>query len=285
MDIKLWKSIGEFVGVNKYPSLPCPFCGEIDLEMDSSSLHHKSFSENFENKAKYLSRHHQAVKEKEYAEEIKQSELIKSASEKDTLSGLLSTLFFIASDAFKDNYELGQFAGFMQCNSCNEYLSISGLSQKKIDLKDNEPVKPIRVKVENFGFPILMFDINQYVPEIVERELHDAFRYFHFDPNSSAAKLRRAIESFCHVLDSEGKSLHQQINNLPERFSMEKRFLQTLRLVGNEGTHADGVDEDDLLQAFDIFHNVLSVFTRLHELQALESSHEILSLKFDKKLK
>ena len=127
-----------------------------------------------------------------------------------------------------------------------------------------------------------MFEISSIAPSSIQFELLGAFSYFHIDTNSSASKLRRAIDKFCSELGMKPNTLARQIKELETKYSTEADFLNTLRLVGNEGTHSDNVNEDDLLLAFDIVEEVLAIFPRLAKLERLKAPQAQLEDKFDK---
>ena len=127
-----------------------------------------------------------------------------------------------------------------------------------------------------------MFEISSIAPSSIQFELLGAFSYFHIDTNSSASKLRRAIDKFCSELGMKPNTLARQIKELETKYSTEADFLNTLRLVGNEGTHSDNVNEDDLLLAFDIVEEVLAIFPKLAKLERLKAPQAQLEDKFDK---
>nr|WP_243749561.1 DUF4145 domain-containing protein [Pseudoteredinibacter isoporae] len=109
----------------------------------------------------------------------------------------------------------------------------------------------------------------------------DAFKQFHFDPLSSASKLRRAIERFCEGEGASGGNLHRKIESLQNVMPDEAGYLMTLKLVGNEGTHAHDVTEDDLLQAFNLFEVVLSIFERREKFRLVSKHRDQLNEKFE----
>ncbi|TOL40633.1 hypothetical protein CGH98_24360, partial [Vibrio parahaemolyticus] len=49
---------------------------------------------------------------------------------------------------------------------------------------------------------------------------------------------------------------------MAKEFPQEARWLESLKLVGNEATHADRVSEDDLLDSYKVFEVVLDIFRR-----------------------
>lgn len=281
MNKELWKSLSGFVFLEKYPGLPCPYCGESALAFEAQSITVRVLSDKFKLQAQYHSRHYNNVKEHQRNTDELTGNLLGKAWDTHPFLGVLGGFGAIALEVDKEKNKYGQFSGFMKCKACSDYVAVNGLSLHYLEKPDSTPQK-LKLKVESFSLPLPLFPINEFVPYSVEKELLGAFSYYHFDPSSSANKLRRAMERFCDSLGAEGKTLHARLKNLPAEYQREARFLNTLRLVGNEGTHDDGVAEDDLLHAFDIFHKVLEIFPRLEELKQLEETDALLIKKFDK---
>ena len=174
----------------------------------------------------------------------------------------------------------------MNCDNCGDNIAINGLCQVPIRVMSEQSELPTLYKVEHFSSPIPLFEIEKDVPASVQIELLGAFSYFHIDTNSSASKLRRAIEQFCIQLGAEGKNLYRQLDSLKTQYPIEISLLDTLRLVGNEGTHSHGLDvtEDDLLTAFKIFKEVITIFRKQRILSELQSDQITLNEKFDNKI-
>jgi hypothetical protein len=275
-----WKSILGFVALDKYPNLPCPYCHQESLNIDKNSIVSRKVSENYKNMA---SRHFNIEQNKQKDESLEQGKLIKDMWDTNSLLGVLGAVGYAIYQVAKPNYDFCKFTAFMTCASCNDNVAVIGLSQEHTKKTINEKQLPPLYKVEQFSIPVPMFEISPAVPVSIQFELLGAFNYFHIDTNSSANKLRRAIESFCAELGMKGNNLGRQIKELKEFYPTEADFLNTLRLVGNEGTHSDGVNEDDLLLAFDIVEEVLAIFPRLAKLERLKTPQAKLEDKFDKK--
>ena len=279
MNKEKWKSILGFVALEKYPNLPCPYCHQETLNIDESSIVSRVVSENYKEIA---SRHFILEQEKQKKEGLEQGELVREQWETNPLLGVLGAVGVVANKIAKPSYHFCKFTAFMTCTSCGDNVAVTGLSQEHTQ-KASEQQLPSLYKIEQFSVPIPMFKINDSVPVSIQLELLGAFSYFHIDTCSSANKLRRAIENFCTELGFEGNNLARQIEQLKKEHPTEAEFLNTLRLVGNEGTHSDGVNENDLLLAFDIVEEVLAIFPRLDKLNRLKAPQKILIDKFDKK--
>ncbi len=229
------------------------------------------------------SRHFNLEQIKLQQEKLEQSKQVKELFDSKSLLGVLGAVGLIVNEVIKPNYHFCKFTAFMVCGHCGDNVAVTGLSQEHKKKTVNESQLPALFKVDHFSVPIPMFNIHSLVPVSIQFELLGAFSYFHVDTSSSANKLRRAIEKFCSELGMEGSNLGRQIEQLKRSHPVEAGLLNTLRLVGNEGTHSDGVHEDDLLMAFDIVEEVLTIFPRLDKLKQLEKPQAILSEKFDKK--
>jgi len=282
VNINLWKSILGFVAIDKYPNLPCPYCFKETLNIDRDSIVSREVSDNYKNIA---SRHFNLEIEKQREESLKHGDTVKEMWESNSLLGTIGAIGFVINEVLKPSYNFHKFTAFMSCKNCGDNVAVMGLSQEHKKKTENEKQLPALYKIDHFSTPISIFKINEQVPASIQFELLGAFSYFHIDTNSSANKLRRAIENFCSELGMANNTLGRQIIQLKQFHPVEAGLLNTLRLVGNEGTHANGVLEDDLLMAFDIVEEVLALFPRLEKLERLKASQEILINKFDKKKK
>jgi len=281
MNIDDWKAVTRFVALDKYPLLPCPYCHQIDLEFDESSIQSHPVSKNYEIVA---SRHYKLENERNQQKTEKNIKMAKDMIQSNSFVGFIGVVGLTLVESSKPNYHFCKFVAFMRCNWCNDNVAVMGLVQEHTKKPgDKKQLHPL-YKIEHFSIPITMFQIHDYIPTSILTELYGAFSFFHIDTNSSAHKLRRAMEKFCEELNAKGNNLNRQINSLKNtEFSIEADLLDTLRLVGNEGTHSDGVDEDDLLAAFSIFEEVLTVFRRIGKLKELQVSKKALTTKFDAK--
>jgi hypothetical protein len=275
-----WKSILGFVALDKYPNLPCPYCHQESLNIDENSIVSRKVSENYK---KIASRHFHLAQNKQQESMLEKNKLMKDMWESDSLIGIFGAAAVFINEVVKPSYHFCKFTAFMTCASCNDNIAVIGLSQEHTKKTPNEKQLPSIYKLEQFSIPVPMFEINPAVPSSIHLELLGAFNYFHIDTNSSASKLRRAIEKFCNELGMKPNTLARQIKELETKYPIEASFLNTLRLVGNEGTHSDNVNEDDLLLAFYIVEEVLAIFPRLAKLERLKTPQAKLEDKFDKK--
>ncbi|MBA6415569.1 DUF4145 domain-containing protein [Colwellia sp. 6M3] len=280
MNTSKWKSILGFVALDEYPNLPCPYCHQESLNIDESSIISREVSNNYK---KIASRHFNLELTKQKEKAVVQEKLIGKMLGSNSVLGLFGAAAVIYHEVVKPNYHFCKFTAFMTCASCNDNITVTGLSQEQAEQDTEKKQLPSLYKIDHFSVPVPMFEISPTVPASIQLELLGAFNYFHIDTNSSASKLRRAIEKFCSELGMKPNALARQIKELETKYPTEASFLNTLRLVGNEGTHSDNVDEDDLLLAFDIVEEVLAIFPRLAKLERLKAPQAQLEDKFDKK--
>jgi hypothetical protein len=243
-DKQLWVRLVEFHPLEIYPALPCPYCGQQKLTIDSLSLSYRDMASNAKDKAFQRS---------------------------------LETSYRKVSDTFKDNELIGiiigigtfvdcvnsrpaKFSGFCECAACGGNVAVVGTAifPTTRGEKSGEP----KLKVEYFSPAVPMFTLDSTAPEAVVTEVLQAFQHFHCDPTASGAKVRRAMEKVCEALGHKKRTLHDSIEALSHEYPQEAKWLRTLKLVGNEASHADRVTEDDLLASFQVLNAVLDVFRR-----------------------
>lgn len=203
------------------------------------------------------------------------------------------------SDAFRSNTFLGVLAGisslyfnaqitpakftcFFNCKNCGGDVSATGTSQIPVANKNQTAFDVPSLKVEYFSPPVPIFNIDSAVPTTVKEEVLQSFNHFHSDLSSSGAKLRKSVEKICSELGFNEKNLHCSISSMEKHFPEEASLLHSLKLLGNEATHSDSVNEDDLLDAFEVQEFVLGVFKRRDEKKKISDTANKLKLKFDK---
>jgi hypothetical protein len=270
LNINSWKKIFSFTLTDEYPSITCPYCSAETLKIQQDSLVLKQISR--EQAEKSYKKYAQIKKQKE----DKISEAAKEFKSETLLGAVFSVGAVLLLDHTADfNGDPSLMNGFMQCQSCGGNVSINGLA-----IDSNRGENNIRLKVEYFSPCVPVFRISENVPEIIMTELQNSFLHIHFDPNSAASKLRRAIEQFCSDWGAKGKNLHQQICSLKERHPEEAEYLESLKLLGNEGTHASNVEEVDLLYAYKVFQFVLELYDRKARYQLAKEDYEKIITKF-----
>ena len=274
-NLQKWQRIVGFVKLDDYPSLPCPYCNEEQLCIDTESLQFRKLPEGT---AAKTSRKYQSEKSISAEQAQSTSQQIMASESNFFLKFLLAAGTYHQYTSNPANGEPNLFCGFFSCQNCQQSVTASGLYMRSFSLDKKE--KPPAIKVEHFSPTVPIVSVSTFTPDSIQVELNDAFKHFHFDPASSASKLRRAIESFCDDMQVKGKGLHQRICSLKEHYPEIAEYLEPLKLVGNEGTHAHDVTEIDLLHAFEIFKFVLEIYDRKARYIATRDNYEQLVHKF-----
>lgn len=279
MNEKIWKSIAGFVPLSKYPVLPCPYCHKVALSLDTATVQTRSLPAKYKAMA---GRHYQDVDKAKQARMNQTMVNTKEALESDSMLGFILGLGTVAAEYTADVESMAHSIAFLQCQQCSGAVSAVGLA-KVFTPKSSQKIKREgELKFEYFTPPIPMMPLSPNVPEDIQSEIRDAFKHYHFDPPSAASKLRRAIEKFCKDSKAEGASLHHQISSLKKTLPLEAQYLEALKLVGNEGTHSDGVNEDDLLLAFEVIQYVLEHYDRKKRFEETLDHYKKIKEKFDK---
>ena len=279
MNEQIWKSIAGFVPVNEYPKLPCPYCGIDELCLDPESVRTKPLPAKYKEMA---GRHYRDLEKEQKARVAQNNKDLKEAYEEDTFLGILIGVGSVLAEISRDIESMAQTTAFLECSKCKGAVSAVGLAKVFTSKSKTNLVRPSEVKFEYFTPSVPMMALSKNLPRTIRLELMDAFKHYHFDPPSSASKLRRAIEKFCIDNEAQGKNLHRQIESLKTFLPLEAQYLEALKLVGNEGTHSDGVNEDDLLLAFQVIQYVLEHYDRKKRFEETFKHYEKINEKFHK---
>jgi len=266
MDREIWQSIIGFVSQQRYPVLPCPYCMEKSLAIDIESINYRKSTPS---------------QERDFFTKELDSELQKY-SEITKQNTFLGVLLYLGAAASNMQKEYAKFICFFKCKNCGGDVSAAGTSQCPLDRKNTTIAEKSLLKIEYFSPPVPFFNVGASVPISVKNEVLQSFNHFHSDLLTSGAKLRRSIEKLCSELGFKGKTLHGSISAMTEKFPREAELLHSLKLLGNEATHADSVSEEDLLNAFEIQEYVLGMFERIEAEKRAEEKAKKLMNKFDR---
>lgn len=169
------------------------------------------------------------------------------------------------------------FCGILKCNNpkCIEVISVSGLYLTNIQsgrqLPDGSYIEEsLSYYNPKFFYPNLrFFNLPVGIPKEIRDQIDLAFSLYFYDNNSCANKIRTAIEL---VLDhirapkrkknKNGKlvtipNLHQRIKNFSKAKPKLCELFLALKIIGNEGSHTNNTQTDDVLDAFEILEMVL----------------------------
>lgn len=240
----LWESLKNFTSPDSYPVLPCPYCSSISLKLQPDTFEHRGAPSYFGNFS--VNRHNSAA-----------AANFKAAISNNKFIEILAH-GVMAYDNIK--YDPGKFIVFFECENCSNTVSATGSARVPNHLSDERSF--ITIKAEYFSPSLPIFPIEDCVPNSIAEEILHAFNYFHSDLPASGGKLRRAMEKMCVELGFSEKTLHKSIEAMTIKYPDEAAWLAALRLVGNEATHSDGIDENDLLHSFEVFEAALHIFKR-----------------------
>ena len=260
---EIFEKIIGFQNLNSYPILPCPYCSQKHLRIDTDTLHYKIVD---------VLDAPNIIKE----ERKKSITEIKDIYEESKFFGILFGAITVIGSVIE---KPAKFVSFFKCDNCNKDVSATGTL--KIDRE--EDINTASIKVEYFTPPIPIIKLSPNLPEKIREELIQAFNHFHSDLTSSGTKLRRAIERLCLDLGFKEKNLHFSITSMGKEYPQESEFLDSLKLLGNESVHEGKVNEHDLLDAFEVMDYVLQLYDRKKYLEIANMKALKLKEKFNKK--
>lgn len=184
-------------------------------------------------------------------------------------------------DLEKHGYPYGienYFSGFLECNNsnCGDIVSVSGILQTDIQhgyqLPDGE-WREVRLNnyIPKFFIPNLrMFNLNDdNIPKTIKNQIDSSFSLYFIDETACANKIRTSIELILDDLKAPKKkkdkfnklvplkTLNARIENYKKNKPQLCILLLALKIVGNEGSHATKIKNEDLLDAYEILEEVI----------------------------
>ena len=259
---ELWRGLISFRSLDSYPVLPCPYCNSSSLRVDEAHLIFRDLQWSSQNKVIHRDFN---TKTKEVAAIFEDNKFF------GAIAGLGMLQDFVHTTPSK-------FVGFFVCDQCGQDVAVAGTA-KRFSGQGVSNRSPM-LKVEYFSPPVPMFAIHQSTPQSIIEELVQAFSHFHSDLTASGAKIRRAMERVCESLGCKEKTLHASIKVMAKEYHKEASWLSILKLVGNEATHSDRVEEADLLASFAVMAAVLDIFRRRAMDAAIEQMLPAIEEKF-----
>lgn len=171
------------------------------------------------------------------------------------------------------------FSGILRCSdsNCNELISVNGLllTDILVEYIDDNGVhfeKELREYKPKFFYPNLrMFKLSKDIPEDISRLIDESFSLYFTDNNSCANKIRTAIERMLDDLKAPKKRLnkkglytpikilHQRIEHFSKRKPRICKLLMALKIIGNEGSHTMNLNDNDILDAFEILELLIEI--------------------------
>ncbi|CAM3714114.1 hypothetical protein FSS13T_27180 [Flavobacterium saliperosum S13] len=188
------------------------------------------------------------------------------------------------------------FSGILICKNaeCNEIVIISGSCLRDIVIGDEQPdggylERRISTYYPKFFFPNLkLFPINKTIPKEVKEQINFAFSHYFNDLSSSANRIRNAIELILDDLKAPKsrktkagkkqtfKTLHSRIEHFSKKNVKISKLLLALKIIGNEGSHVGNVQNEDILNAFEILEMLLEFTYQKQHQRILKMATEII---------
>jgi hypothetical protein len=219
---EFWKNL--HFSDDSTPHLVCPRCGRGALGLDKKSLHHAL----------------QGDSRKDMAEHGSCAELY-----------------------------AGNFICLFVCTqfSCQEPVAVLGDVEEYTDYDQR---KDIHIFHPKFFLPALnIFPLDEKCPKEISGQLRLAFGLFFCNPAGAMSHVRKAVEALCSRLGIGPRRLiNRKVVNVAlhtriERLRTEKNLgaladrLLALKWLGNEGSHDGNISKDDVLDAFELFEDVI----------------------------
>lgn len=182
----------------------------------------------------------------------------------------------------EQNYPFGIehiFNGILVCDNedCKEVVSISGKLLKNISLEKELPngdwsEEYISQYEPMFFFPNLkIINLPKEVPKKVSEQINLSFSHYFNDLSSCANRIRNSVELILNDLqapkwkkDKTGKkiifkALHSRIEHFKNKKKNISELLLALKIIGNEGSHIGKINNDDILDAYEILEQVIEI--------------------------
>ena len=171
-----------------------------------------------------------------------------------------------------------RYSVLLKCNNpnCQERVSSCGhgyVRENDFDFLENEDGSPSisysEVFIPEYFYPALnLFTVSEKCPETVTREIKGSFKLFFADPSAAANYVRKAVDEILtgkgiarFATNKKGKRVRIPLHNRIVTFGNAKpdvaKKLLAIKWLGNEGSHADAISKNDVLDAYEILEWVL----------------------------
>lgn len=175
-----------------------------------------------------------------------------------------------------------------RCNNpqCKEVVHVSGKTRwTEIGREDENGIpypEDVEIHAPLFILPALpLFPIPDKLGDDVKKALESGFALALADANAAANQLRRAVEGLMDQLrvqkwpkkkpkaatskaasnqtakKRKPLSLHSRIEKLPAKYTDIKDHLLAIKWLGNDGSHASGIDRKNMLLGYEIIEHCL----------------------------
>ena len=168
---------------------------------------------------------------------------------------------------FPDDYRKFKFTLALRCNNvdCQELVVSCGSGFGVIDYDEElkEQFYYEKFVPEYFSPALELFTISKKCPEIVASQIRQSFKLFFADQSASATYVRKAVEEILtnkgiprFAVSRKGYKTKILLHDRIVVFEVKKpdiaKRLFALKWLGNEGSHANTITKNDLLDAYEI---------------------------------
>lgn len=185
--------------------------------------------------------------------------------------------YFIASQVkFDDTAILGmEFAKYrysilLKCSTCNECVSSCGSGEAIEDYyPDSHDTVLLNYFTPEYFYPALnIFYIHSKCPRAVKEQIVSSFKLFFADPPAAANYVRKAVDAILtnkkikRYITNKNKrrvslSLHDRIVAFEKiNFDVAQKLF-AIKWLGNEGSHAEKITKNDVLDAYEILELII----------------------------
>ncbi|MFH5834212.1 DUF4145 domain-containing protein [Halalkalibaculum sp. DA384] len=154
-----------------------------------------------------------------------------------------------------------RFGGFLVCNNskCGDKIGVTGITQvhrEKVRDREGRPHEHyVNVLYPKFFQPeILFFKLPNNCPENISNQVKKSFSSYWHDIPTSGNQIRKSLEL---IMDEQGikdMNLHDRIRKFGKKEPEISNQLMALKHIGNEGSHSDDLDRENILKAFEVLH-------------------------------
>jgi hypothetical protein len=155
-----------------------------------------------------------------------------------------------------------RFGGFFICNNskCGDAIGVTGISKVHVesitDRRGRYHDKSVDLLYPKFFQPtILFFELPKSCPEDISKLVKKSFSSYWNDIPTSGNQIRKALEL---IMNEQGikknQSLHSRIIKFGKKEPEISDQLMALKYIGNEGSHTDELDRENILKAFEVLH-------------------------------
>jgi hypothetical protein len=176
--------------------------------------------------------------------------------------------------AFEPEQIVGRFAAVLTCVGCKADIGIAGeyrvQDDRHIDPEFGEGGDYVEYyRPRYFTDSPRLIECPPATPVAVLNEIAGSFQQYWSDPNSCANRIRSSVELLLtdqrvpksSGRDKEGRWKFLKLHSRIERFAQFQQALaeklMAVKWLGNAGSHSDSLDQDDLLDGYEILAFVL----------------------------